>query len=67
MATAFGTGVYLGFGEEVTYGTSVTRTKFLEILDETISAKTGLSAKPTLRSASQRYTAPMKKIGRAHV
>ena len=61
MATAFGTGAYIGFGEEVTYGTSVTRTKFLEILEESITAKTGLAAKPTLRSASQRYTAPMKK------
>lgn len=52
MSVGLGLNAWLAFGEEVTYGTAVTRTKFLEITDESIEGKQSIISKPALRQIS---------------
>lgn len=61
MATGFGSNAWLGFAEEVTYGTYVAPTKFLEITEENVVAEQTWISKPTLRSASQGQKVRSKK------
>lgn len=61
MATAFGTNAWLGFGEESTYGTAVSPTKYIEITEDNLQGKQSLIAIPTLRSPSQNQRTYSKK------
>lgn len=53
MSQGFGFNSYVGIGEEVTFGTAVTRTKFFEVNDDSIEGKQTLMSKPSLRGTSQ--------------
>lgn len=61
MATAFGTNVYFGFGEESTYGTPVSMSKYLEITEESLKGEQTWISVPTLRSPSQNQRVQSKK------
>lgn len=49
MSQAFGYAGWIGFGEESTYGTPVTPTKFMEILEESMKLEQSRIGVPTLR------------------
>lgn len=53
MGTSFGSRCWLGIGEESTYNTPVSPSKFFEIMEESIGSKQNWIAIPTLRNASQ--------------
>ena len=53
MATGFGTNAWIGYGEESTYGTAVSTTKYAEIMEESIQGKQSIIGIETLRSASK--------------
>lgn len=53
MSTAFGLNTWLALGEEVTYGTPVARTRWIEITEESIEGKQSIISKPALRNVSQ--------------
>jgi Phage tail tube protein len=57
----YGENSWIGFGEETTWGTPVTRTKFVEILSENIKFVKPLNQRASLRSASRRYYIPGKQ------
>jgi hypothetical protein len=61
MPTGFGTNAWVGFGEESTYGTGVTPTKWIEVLEESFQGKHNYIGKPTLRSASINQRVKSKK------
>lgn len=61
MATAFGTNVIFGFGEESTYGTPVVSGKWVEIMEEAVKGEQSWIARPTLRSPSQSQRVKSKK------
>lgn len=54
MAQGFGHNAHLAWGEESTYGTAVTRTKFLEVEKLSPSIAQSVIAKPSLRSPSSK-------------
>lgn len=56
MAQGFGHSTYLGWGQEVTYGTGVARTKFIEIETDGIKGERKNIVKPLLGHVSQRRT-----------
>lgn len=54
MSEAHGTEAWVGFGVETTYGTAVARSKFSELLSESLNFDPGVRvAKPALRGVSQ--------------
>ena len=54
MPSAFGINTVLGFAEEVTYGTGVSPTKFVDqVLEESFMLERPFTSKPNLRSVSQ--------------
>ena len=54
MPSAFGINTVLGFAEEVTYGTGVSPTKFVDqVLEESFMLDRPFTSKPNLRSVSQ--------------
>lgn len=57
----YGENSWVGFGEETTWGTGVTRTKFIEILSENIRFVKPLNQRASLRTASRRYYIPGKQ------
>ncbi len=61
MSIALGLNDWIAFGEEVTFGTPVTRTKFLEVDEESIQCKETIIAKPTLRNVSQHHKTRSKR------
>lgn len=60
MAVGFGTNAWLGYGEESTYGTAVSTTKYAEIMEESIGGKQSVIGIETLRSASKSQTTKSK-------
>ena len=61
MATGFGQNVWAGFGEESSYGTPVTRTKFVEIVSENIRLVKAPVKRGPLYDEAQRYWIPGRK------
>lgn len=53
MSVAFGNKAFIGFAEESTFGTYVSATKFLEIMEESFMGERQYIAKPSLRNVSQ--------------
>lgn len=53
MAQGFGFNHWVGIGEESTWGTAVSRTKWFEVLDDSIELKQSLMPKSSLRLVSQ--------------
>ena len=61
MATGFGQNGWIGIGEESTFGTGVSATRYLEVMEESISGKHSLISKPAIRSNSQKNRVKSKK------
>lgn len=53
MAQGFGFNHWIGIGEEVTWGTAVSRTKWFEVLDDSLELKQSVMPKSSLRLVSQ--------------
>ncbi len=61
MSNAFGFNGFVGFAEESTWGTPVSATSFIEILESNMKLNQSRQFKKTLGSASQRRSVPSKR------
>lgn len=62
VAPGQGYETWLGFGQELTYGSAVSRTKFIEIVSESVKRGGGVLPKASLRGPFSRGYIPARKV-----